>query len=63
NARFLVNVGGAFLLPQGELSPEAIALIRNYSRGKLLEMSEKARSLAKPDATDEVANICAEIAK
>ncbi|MGB8544097.1 MAG: undecaprenyldiphospho-muramoylpentapeptide beta-N-acetylglucosaminyltransferase, partial [Azonexus sp.] len=49
NARFLVNVGGAFLLPQGELSPEAIALIRNYSRGQLLEMAEKARSLAKPD--------------
>jgi UDP-N-acetylglucosamine--N-acetylmuramyl-(pentapeptide) pyrophosphoryl-undecaprenol N-acetylglucosamine transferase len=63
NARFLVNVGGAFLLPQGELTPEAIALIRNYSRGQLLEMAEKARSLAKPDATDEVANICAESAK
>ena len=63
NARFLVNVGGAFLLPQGELTPQAIALIRNYSRGQLLEMAEKARSLAKPDATEEVANICAEIAK
>ena len=63
NARFLVNVGGAFLLPQGELTPDAIALIRNYSRGQLLEMAEKARSLAKPDATEEVANICAEIAK
>ncbi len=63
NASFLVNVGGAFLLPQGELSPEAIALIRNYSRGQLLEMAEKARSLAKPDATEEVANICAESAK
>jgi len=63
NARFLVNVGGAFLLPQGELTPEAIALIRNYSRGQLLEMAEKARSLAKPDAREEVANICAEIAK
>ncbi len=63
NARFLVNIGGAFLLPQGELTPDAIALIRNYSRGQLLEMAEKARSLAKPDATEEVANICAEIAK
>ena len=63
NARFLVNVGGAFLLPQGELSPEAIALIRNYSRGQLLEMAEKTRSLAKPDATEEVANICAECAQ
>jgi len=63
NARFLVNVGGAFLLPQSELTPDAIALIRNYSRGQLLEMAEKARSLARPDATGEVANICAESAK
>ena len=63
NARFLVHAGGAFLLPQTELTPEAIALIRNYSRGQLLEMAVKARSLAKPDATAEVANICAEIAK
>jgi UDP-N-acetylglucosamine--N-acetylmuramyl-(pentapeptide) pyrophosphoryl-undecaprenol N-acetylglucosamine transferase len=63
NAKFLVNVGGAFLLPQNEMTPESIALIRNYSRGQLLEMAEKARSMAKPDATEEVANICAESAK
>jgi len=63
NAMFLVNAGGAFLLPQNELTPEAIAQIRNYSRGQLLEMAERARSLAKPDATAEVANICAESAK
>ncbi len=63
NAKFLVNVGGAFLLPQANLTPDSLALIRNYSRGQLLEMAEKARSLAKPDATGDVANICAEIAK
>ena len=63
NALFLVNVGGAFLLPQGELTPEAVALIRNYSRSQLQEMAEKARSLAKPDATEAVANICSEVAK
>ncbi|MGE5491878.1 MAG: undecaprenyldiphospho-muramoylpentapeptide beta-N-acetylglucosaminyltransferase [Actinomycetota bacterium] len=63
NARQLVNVGGAFLLPQKELTPESVALIRNYSRSQLLEMAEKARELAKPDATEEVANICSEIAK
>jgi UDP-N-acetylglucosamine--N-acetylmuramyl-(pentapeptide) pyrophosphoryl-undecaprenol N-acetylglucosamine transferase len=63
NAKFLVNVGGAFLLPQNELTPDALALIRNYSRGQLLEMAEKARSLAKPDATEDVANLCAESAK
>lgn len=63
NAKFLVNAGGAFLLPQTELTADAIALIRNYSRPQLLEMAEKARSLAKPDATAEVANLCTEIAK
>ncbi|WP_412478994.1 undecaprenyldiphospho-muramoylpentapeptide beta-N-acetylglucosaminyltransferase [Azonexus sp. IMCC34839] len=63
NAMFLVNVGGAFLLPQTELTADSIALIRNYSRGQLLEMAQKARSLAKPDATADVANICSEIAK
>ncbi len=63
NARFLVNVGGAFLLPQTEMTPDSIALIRNYSRSQLREMAIKARSLAKPDATEEVANVCAEIAK
>lgn len=63
NAKFLVHAGGAFLLPQADLKPAAIALIRNYSRGQLLEMAEKARSLAKPDATAEVAHVCAEIAK
>ena len=63
NAKFLVNVGGAFLLPQHELSADSIALIRNYSRSQLLEMAEKARSLARPAAAAEVANICAEVAK
>ena len=45
------------------LTPEAIALIRNYSRSQLLEMAEKARSLAKPDAADAVAQLCTDIAK
>jgi UDP-N-acetylglucosamine--N-acetylmuramyl-(pentapeptide) pyrophosphoryl-undecaprenol N-acetylglucosamine transferase len=63
NAKFLVNVGGAFLMPQSEMTPDAIALIRNYSRAQLLEMAEKARSLAKPEATQDVADICAESAK
>jgi UDP-N-acetylglucosamine--N-acetylmuramyl-(pentapeptide) pyrophosphoryl-undecaprenol N-acetylglucosamine transferase len=62
NAKFLVNVGGAFLLPQTELTPEAIALLRNYSRAQLQEMAVQARSQAKPDATSDVAFICAEIA-
>ena len=63
NAKFLVNVGGAFLLPQTELTPDSVALIRNYSRSQLLEMAEKAHSQAKPDAAEAVAQLCTDIAK
>lgn len=63
NARFLVNVGGAFLLPQEELTPQNIALLRNYSRSQLLAMAEQARTLAKPNATRDVAQLCSEVAR
>ncbi|MDR2839181.1 MAG: undecaprenyldiphospho-muramoylpentapeptide beta-N-acetylglucosaminyltransferase [Azonexus sp.] len=63
NARFLASVGGAFLLPQDELSADNIALIRNYSRHQLLEMAEQARSLARQEAAGDVAFACAEAAK
>ena len=63
NARFLANIGAAVLLPQVDLSPETLALLRNLSRAQLLEMAEKARTLAKPDATLAVASICTELAK
>lgn len=61
NARFLVNVGAAFKLAQSELTPEAVALMRNYSRGQLLQMAEKAREVARPEAAAEVARICEEM--
>lgn len=63
NARLLARAGGAFLVPQPELTPESVALIQNYKRGQLLQMAEKARELAKPEATAAVAAVCAEIAK
>ena len=63
NARFLALAGGAVLLPQNEMTPESVSLIRNYSRGQLLQMAEKARALAKPDAAAEVARVCEEIAQ
>ncbi len=63
NAKFLANAGGAILLPQAELTPDRIALIRNYGRDQLLQMAERARSLAKPDATTIVAQACAELVK
>ena len=63
NARFLSQVGGAILLPQSELSAESISLIRNYTRGQLLQMAEKARGLARPDATLAVAQVCEDLCK
>ena len=61
NARFLVHAGAAMLLPQAELTAERLALIRNLTRAQLLEMAEKARELALPDAAETVAKICWDI--
>ncbi|NJA89861.1 undecaprenyldiphospho-muramoylpentapeptide beta-N-acetylglucosaminyltransferase [Rhodocyclus tenuis] len=61
NARFLSRVGGAVVLPQDELTPESISRIRNYSRGQLLQMAEKARALARPEAAAAVARACEEV--
>jgi len=63
NAKFLAQAGGAVLLAQAELTPENVALIRNYSREQLLQMAERARALAKPDAAAIVAQACMELAK
>ena len=63
NAHFLSEVGAAVLLPQAELTADRLAaLFRGYRRGTLLAMGEKARSLAKPQATARVAAICKELA-
>lgn len=63
NARFLSRVGGAILLPQGELTPESVSLVRNYTRGQMLQMAEKARAQAKPEAAEAVAHVCEELVK
>jgi len=63
NARFLSSAGAAILLPQGQLSPERLAEIRKLSRQQLAQMAEKARELARPDATAVVAQACAELAR
>jgi UDP-N-acetylglucosamine--N-acetylmuramyl-(pentapeptide) pyrophosphoryl-undecaprenol N-acetylglucosamine transferase len=61
NARFLAAAGGAILLPQDELTPEAVSLIRNYTRSQLQQMAERAREMARPDATAAVAGVCEEL--
>lgn len=63
NARFLAAAGAAILLPQAELTAEKLSLLRTLSRGQLQQMAEKARALAKPDATAAVAKVCMELAQ
>ncbi|MBI5006740.1 MAG: undecaprenyldiphospho-muramoylpentapeptide beta-N-acetylglucosaminyltransferase [Nitrosomonadales bacterium] len=63
NARFLSEHGAALLLPQKELSAEKLAqLLRELNREKLLAMAQAARGLAKPDATQQVAQVCVALA-
>jgi UDP-N-acetylglucosamine--N-acetylmuramyl-(pentapeptide) pyrophosphoryl-undecaprenol N-acetylglucosamine transferase len=63
NARFLSERGAAILLPQGELGAEKLGkLLRELNREKLLVMAQQARSVAKGDAAQRVAQACAELA-
>jgi len=69
NAQFLSKRGAAVLLPQRELSAEKLAqLLRDLvggerGREKLSAMAQHARSMAKPDAAQRVAQVCAELAE
>ncbi len=63
NARFLSDNGAAILLQQTALTPEGLAtLLQGLTREILLTMSIKARAMAKPDATQQVAATCKELA-
>ena len=64
NAEFLSAAGAAWLMQQKELSPEKLAaLIAGLDRATLAVMSGKAFKLAKPDATQQVADICEALAQ
>jgi UDP-N-acetylglucosamine--N-acetylmuramyl-(pentapeptide) pyrophosphoryl-undecaprenol N-acetylglucosamine transferase len=65
NARYLSDGGAAVLMPQDRLSSESLcALLRELwsSAGRLREMAERARALARPDASRAVADACLEVA-
>lgn len=63
NAAFLADHGAALLVQQRNLSADGLATwLRSQTRETLAEMAERSRSLAKPDATEQVAQICASVA-
>ncbi|MBW9107521.1 undecaprenyldiphospho-muramoylpentapeptide beta-N-acetylglucosaminyltransferase [Paraburkholderia phenoliruptrix] len=63
NAAFLADNGAALVVQQRDLSAEKLAdWLRSQTRESLADMAERSRSLAKPDATQQVAQICASVA-
>ena len=65
NAKYLSDSGAAILMPQDDMTKESLSEVLEElcgDRNKLIDMSIKARRLAKPEATEEVAAICAELA-
>ncbi len=66
NAQYLVREEAAVLVIDRELTAERLAAELQRlcaGRGKLLAMAERARLLAKPRATDELAAACLELAR
>lgn len=64
NARYLVEGGAAFLVPQKELSAARLAdVLRGVDRDRLAAMAEAARALAKSEAALAVAAVCTELAR
>jgi len=63
NARFLSDANAAILLPQQDLNSQDLAfMIQNFSRQDLQVMAQRAHALAKPHATQRVAEVCADCA-
>lgn len=65
NAKYLSESGAAVLMPQKDLNADSLSAVLMdlcSDRNKLIEMSVKAHRLAKPEATEEVAALCAEYA-
>ena len=65
NAAYLADAEAAVLMPQSTLTSQNLsetlkALLTNENQ--LSDMRKKARSLAKPEATELVANACLEVA-
>lgn len=64
NARFLVEAGGAWLVPQTEFTPASLAQqLQSLRRDQLLEMALKAKQMEKTEAVAAVVSACEQLAK
>ena len=64
NARFLVDAGGAWLVPQTEFTPALLARrMQELQRAQLMEMAMKAQQMKKTEAVAAVVTACEQLAK
>ncbi len=64
NARFVVDAGGGWLLPQGELSPARLAqLLQSLTREELVARAQAAKAIEKTQATEVIVAACEELAQ
>jgi UDP-N-acetylglucosamine--N-acetylmuramyl-(pentapeptide) pyrophosphoryl-undecaprenol N-acetylglucosamine transferase len=62
NARFLVDQGAGWLLPQAELTPEWLAdMLQNIERPTLMARGLQAKTLEKTDAAAQIVAACEEL--
>lgn len=63
NARFLVDAGAGWLVPQDRLTPEGLAqMLQNTERPALVQRALEAKKMQKTQAAREVAMACEELA-
>jgi len=64
NARAMVDAGGGVLVPEGADFVERLgtALGAMGDRSRLVRMADAARTLARPEATHRIADVCLEVA-
>ena len=61
NAAYFVDAGAAVLVPQSQLTPERLAMeigAVQADRSLVVQRAARARSLARPEATAEIASLC-----
>ncbi len=64
NARFLVDQGAGWLVPQDQLTPAMLAdMLQKTERSSLLAHALQAKRLQKTDATDALVAVCEELAR
>ncbi len=64
NAKFLVDAGAGWLVPQRDLTPESLAaLLRGLDRRALLQRAVAARKMAKTQATEQMVAACEALAR